>query len=196
MAEQDKQDKTPQADPKSDVKDDAKADAKADKSVDESVEKKDGRPITFWIAVAMGGIVGLFVLLLVGSVFIAAAFGEHDSVADWVSIIRDLFIILLAMEGMVMGFALIVLVIQLAALLNVLQNEVQPIVDNANETVSTVRGTAQFMSQNLVEPVVKMSALAAGVSGVLREVIGIRRALNQAGKNGATLDETKVTPDS
>lgn len=162
---------------------------------DQQPDEQEGRSIVFWVVLAMVGIVGLFVVALIVAL-VAALLGDPASVADWVGIFRDLFIILLAMEGMVMGIALIVLVIQLAALINLLQNEVQPIVDNANETVSTVRGTAQFMSQNLVEPVVKVSALAAGIGGVLREVLGIRRALNEAGQDGSKPADTSGKQES
>ncbi|MBN1563420.1 MAG: hypothetical protein JXA10_06260 [Anaerolineae bacterium] len=149
-----------------------------DGTQDNTQDKKNGR-IMLWVGLGIGGIVAVFILLLIFALALALS-GNPDDVANWVGIIRDLFIILLAMEGIVMGTALIVLVIQVAALLNVLQNEVQPIVDNANETVTTVKGTAQFMSQNVVEPVIKTSALLAGIGGVLREVIGIRRSLKRA----------------
>ena len=127
-------------------------------------------------------IIGLVVALAV------ALLADPDDAATWVGIIRDMFIIVLAMEGMLMGFALIVLVIQVAALVNLLQSEIKPIVDNANETVTTVRGTAQFVSQNVVEPVVKFTALTAGIAALAREAIGIRRALKPSDRNGKKKD--------
>lgn len=90
-----------------------------------------------------------------------------------------MFIIVLALEGMLMGVALIVLVIQLAALVNLLQNEITPIIDNASETVTTVRGTAQFMSQNLVQPTVRLLAVTTTVGALLRELFGVRRAVRR-----------------
>ncbi len=152
-----------------------------DTSPEPESESGGGRAWYFWPVVGLVVIVGVFVIALVAALLIALLADSNDA-ANWIGIIRDLFIIILAMEGMLMGIALIVLVLQLAALVNLLQNEIQPIVDNASETVSTVRGTAQFMSQNVVEPVVKAGALAAGIGGVLREALGIRRALRQAGK--------------
>jgi amino acid permease len=156
----------------------------------DSSEEKGGRSLVFWLIAGIGAVVALFVIALIVAIA-AALLGDPGDVANWVGILRDLFIILLAMEGIVMGIALIVLVIQLAALLNILQNEVRPIVDNANETVTTVKGTAQFMSQNLVEPVIKMSAFLAGVGGLLREVMGIRSSLKNAGKAAAESGDKK-----
>ncbi len=143
-------------------------------------EGSKGRSVFFWPLVGVVAVVAVFVLGLVGAVLLAIL-ADPDDAANWVGIVRDIFIIVLAMEGMLVGVALVVLIIQLAALVNLLQNEIQPIVDNANETVTTVRGTAQFMSQNVVEPVVKMGVLLAGIGGVLREVLRLRRTVRKAG---------------
>jgi len=150
-------------------------------------EPKKERAWYFWPVVGLVALVAVFVLGLVGALVVALV-ADPDDAANWVGIIRDVFIIVLAMEGMLMGIALIVLILQLAALVNVLQNEIKPIVDNANETVTTVRGTTQFVSQNVVEPVIKFGALTAGVGAVLREVLGIRRALGRS-KNGKSGEE-------
>jgi hypothetical protein len=77
--------------------------------------------------------------------------------------IRDVFIIFMALESLVIGLVLIVLVVQLARLTNLLQNEIKPILDSTNETVSTLRGTATFMSDNLAEPVIKLNEYLAGL---------------------------------
>jgi hypothetical protein len=139
-----------------------------------------GRKWYFWPVVGLGALVAVFVIGLIRALLIAI-FADPEDAANWVGIIRDIFIIILAMEGMLMGLALIVLVLQVAALLNLLQNEIQPVVDNASETVSTVRGTAQFISQSMVEPVVKFGALAAGMGAALREAWGIRQSLRGTG---------------
>jgi hypothetical protein len=157
--------------------------AAPESSQETEAEKKGGRTWYFWPVVGLGAFAAIFVVGL-GLALAVALLANPDDAATWVGIIRDLFIIVLAMEGMLIGIALIVLVIQIAALVNLLQNEIKPIVDNANETATTVRGTAQFMSQNVVEPVVKFVALTAGISSVVREMLGIRRALQTAGKNG------------
>jgi hypothetical protein len=72
-------------------------------------------------------------------------------------------IIFMAFESLVIGAALIILVIQVASLINLLQNEVKPILDATNETVNTLRGTTTFLSENLVEPVIKLNSYLAGL---------------------------------
>ncbi len=88
--------------------------------------------------------------------------------------IRDIFIILLALESLVIGAALIILLIQLAILINLLQNEVRPILEATQETVNNLRGTAQFLGENVVEPVIKLNSYLAGLQRMI-QLLGIKR---------------------
>lgn len=81
--------------------------------------------------------------------------------------IRDIFLIFMALESLVIGVALIVLIIQLASLINLLQNEVRPILRATSETVNNLRGTAEFLGENVVEPVIKLNGYLAGMQRVL-----------------------------
>lgn len=87
--------------------------------------------------------------------------------------IRDVFIIVVALETLVIGVALIVLVVQLASLINLLQNEVRPILSATSETVNSLRGTAEFLGENVVEPVIKLNGYLAGLKRML-ELLGIK----------------------
>jgi len=88
--------------------------------------------------------------------------------------IRDVFIIVVALESLVIGVALIVLVMQLASLVNLLQNEVRPILHATSETVNTLRGTAEFLGENVVEPVIKLNGYLAGLTRML-ELMGLKK---------------------
>jgi hypothetical protein len=81
--------------------------------------------------------------------------------------IRDIFIIFMALESFIIGIALIVLIVQLATLINLLQNEIKPILNSTSETVNTLRGTATFLSNNLAEPVIKLNESVA----VIRKLV-------------------------
>ncbi|HVN15891.1 MAG TPA: hypothetical protein VMT73_09150 [Anaerolineales bacterium] len=87
--------------------------------------------------------------------------------------IRDIFIIVVALESLVIGVALIVLIIQLASLINLLQNEVRPILHATSETVNNLRGTAEFLGENVIEPVIKLNTYLAGLQRVL-ELMGLK----------------------
>jgi O-antigen/teichoic acid export membrane protein len=88
--------------------------------------------------------------------------------------IRDVFIIVVALESLVIGVALIILIVQLASLINLLQNEVRPILTATSETVNNLRGTAEFLGENVVEPVIKLNGYLAGMNRVI-ELMGIKK---------------------
>lgn len=96
--------------------------------------------------------------------------------------IRDIAIIFVALEILILNALLIVLVWQVWRLVKMIQTEVKPIIQDTQETVGTVRGTADFVSTNVVEPVVKTSSKLAGwrrTAGVLAEEV--RGTMNRSG---------------
>jgi hypothetical protein len=80
--------------------------------------------------------------------------------------IRDIFIIFMALEFIVIGVALVILIVQLAKLVNLLENEVKPIILSTKETINTLKGTTEFLSENLVSPVIKLNGYMAGFKKV------------------------------
>ncbi|MFZ0534237.1 MAG: hypothetical protein WAM09_13755 [Anaerolineales bacterium] len=97
-------------------------------------------------------------LLVTGLVFLIS---PGLTSIETVSRLRDIFIILMALESLLIGLALTILIIQIARLTNLLENEVKPILDSTNETISNLRGTTKFLSDNLVEPVIKLNEILA-----------------------------------
>jgi len=88
-----------------------------------------------------------------------------------VSFVRDLAIILLAVESLVIGVVLIILVLEIRNLAKMLKEEIKPILESADETARTVRGTTVFVSENLVNPMVRVSSFASGVMQALRILV-------------------------
>ena len=80
--------------------------------------------------------------------------------------VRDVFIIFMALEFLLIGGVMIILIIQLARLTLLLQNEIKPILESTSETANTLRGTTAFLSEHLVEPVLKMNQYMAGLSSL------------------------------
>lgn len=121
-------------------------------------------------------IIGIVVgVLIVFAAVIAFAVFLLTGSSETTERIRDVFIIFMALESMVIGLVLIILVVQLARLTNLLQNEIKPILDSTNETVSTLRGTTQFLSDHLAEPVIKLNEYVAGLSSFLKIVRPARK---------------------
>lgn len=88
--------------------------------------------------------------------------------------IRDVFIIFMALQSLLTGLTLVVLMVQMARLINLLNNEIKPILDSTNVTISSLRGTTVFLSDNLVEPVIKLNEYLAGFSQLI-SVVGLGR---------------------
>jgi hypothetical protein len=97
------------------------------------------------------------ILLIVGAVFLLRA--DNATTGR----VRDVFIIFMALESLVLGIAMIILIVQLATLINLLQNDIKPIIKSTNETVNTLRGTVTFLSDNLSEPVIVLNSYLAGI---------------------------------
>lgn len=108
-----------------------------------------------WLFVVIGLI--LIGLVVFGIILLATA--PEGTTAR----VRDIFIIFMALESLILGIGLIILIVQLATLINLLQNEIKPILDSTNQTVSTLKGTTQFLSNNLVEPIMKLNEYLAGL---------------------------------
>ena len=77
--------------------------------------------------------------------------------------IRDLAIIFLALESIVTLTLLTILIWQIWRLIKMLQTEILPVIRDAQDTVSTVKGTTTFVSDNVVQPVVSAGSKAAGM---------------------------------
>ncbi len=132
----------------------------------QSVERQQRAILTWSI------IVGIVVLALLGTALYFLL--RPETSGETVSKIRDVFIIVLALESLLIGAALIVLIVQIASLINLLQNEVRPILKSTNETVNHLRGTAEFLGENVVQPVIQLNTYLAGLQRVI-ELIRLKR---------------------
>ena len=77
--------------------------------------------------------------------------------------VRDIAIIVLAVESIVIGVVLTLLLWRLRELTHLLQDEIEPILDSARETLGTVKGTTSLVSETIVSPAIKISGFAAGL---------------------------------
>jgi len=88
--------------------------------------------------------------------------------------VRDVAIIVLAIESIVVGVLLAVLTVQVTRLVRMLREEVKPMLEATQETVGTVRGTATFLSDHLVSPVVSAAGTVSGLRQAAKTLAGFR----------------------
>ncbi len=137
-------------------------------STSDSIDKTDNIPLTGRQKAMLAVAALLALILLAGLIWAVFAMVQHPNQTET---IRDIVIIFMALEASIIGLALILLLVQLARLTALLQNEIAPLLDSANETLGTLRGTTLFLSDNLVKPVVKMNS---SVSALKRAMDMIR----------------------
>ena len=116
------------------------------------VEMESSKKAMIWLVV--------IVILVLAGLAAGTIFLLRSDVGT-TSHIRDIFIIFMALESFIIGLTLIVLIVQLATLINLIQNEIKPILNSTTETVDTLRGTVTFLSDNLAEPVIKLNETTA-----------------------------------
>jgi hypothetical protein len=94
-------------------------------------------------------------------------------------VVRDLLIILLALEVLAVGILLGILAWQLYGLARTLQEELLPILRSSQEAANTVKGTATFVGDHVVRPIAKASGYLAG----LREAAAVLISRSRDGKS-------------
>lgn len=117
------------------------------------------------------GVVVFFVVIL--ALVVISVYFLAQPTTDTAKV-RDIFIIFMAVQSLLTGLTLVVLLVQLARLTNLLQHEIKPILDSINETISNLRGTTAFLSDNIVSPVIKLNEYLAAISQLM-EVVGLVR---------------------
>ncbi|MBP8293119.1 MAG: hypothetical protein KAX65_10115 [Caldilineaceae bacterium] len=110
--------------------------------------------------------------------------------------IRDLSIIMVALESFVIMAMLGILIWQVYKLVKVLQTEIRPIMQDTQETLATLRGTTNFMAENVVNPVVETSSKVAGYRRTLQVLAGSMSSSSQAGAKQASAPSAAQPPAS
>ena len=77
--------------------------------------------------------------------------------------IRDIAVILLAIVSLIMALSLLLMVLAVTRLAGTIQQEIQPLLRSLIETINTVKGTTQFVSDAVVRPTAKAAGKTIGV---------------------------------
>ena len=125
---------------------------------EEVVPESESQSVGKKIALIIGGL--LLVALVVAGLVLLLQPGTDTAR------VRDIFIIFMALEFLLIGGVMIILIIQLARLTLLLQNEIKPILESTSETANTLRGTTTFLSEHMVEPVLKLNQYLAGLNRI------------------------------
>jgi hypothetical protein len=120
---------------------------------DQKLQRNRINKVLYWI-------LGIFAILLILSIATVIFISSPDVDSGRV---RDIFLILMALSSFVISVAFVILLVQVALLVNLLDNEIRPVLANLIESVNDLKGTTAFLSENMVEPVMKMNEYVAGL---------------------------------
>lgn len=157
-----------------------------DSPVENTSPEEGGLSIIQWTLIGGGVFVGIIVVIFIGALVLALTNPDAVSI---VQIIRDVFIIVLALQGILISIAFVVFVIQVARFINLLKTEFRIILDNMQATVKEAQTTAEFVSANAIGPLIRISTFFAGLAAFFRELADIRKAIRPNKK--AAQDDSK-----
>jgi hypothetical protein len=135
----------------------------------------------------MTAIVGTIVVLVVLSALVAAGYFMYTSYGSYEGLekgvvaptarIRDIAIVVLALETLVVMVLLLLIVVLLVVVVILVYDRMIPILEQMNRTVNTVadtvhtvRGTTEFVGERVVYPVIEISSYVSGVLGILKGI--------------------------
>ena len=114
----------------------------------------------------------IFILLVIASIW-----AVQPQNRELTRSLRDVAIIFLAFLSIWIGVMLVILLYLVTMLTLLLRDEVKPLLESINETMNTVRGTTVFMSNNIVDPTIKVASTLSGVWRTLETLAGIRSSV-------------------
>jgi hypothetical protein len=124
---------------------------------DQNLQRNRINKILYWI-------LGIFAVLLILSIATVIFISSPNVDSGRV---RDIFLILMALSSFVISVAFVILLVQVALLVNLLDNEIRPVLANLIESVNDLKGTTAFLSENMVEPIMKMNEYSAGLKRLI-----------------------------
>jgi hypothetical protein len=112
------------------------------------------------------------VVMLAGTVGFGILMFRNPAAA---ATLRDIFLIVLGVQSMIIGLLLVALLVAMVYvalkvydLVNLVQNDVRPILHRADDTVRTVHSRTVFVSDAAVKPIVEVMAYVSAAKSIIR----------------------------
>ncbi|HYN87663.1 MAG TPA: hypothetical protein VER55_04000 [Ardenticatenaceae bacterium] len=122
------------------------------------------RPIVF----VFGLVVGIAVATIIAVFW-------REGAANLSANLRDIALILLALETLLIGGLGLVLIWQMYLLVKLLRGEIVPLLNTTTDAVNQLKTTTSFVTQSVAAPIITLRGAAAGV----REAIQTLRGTNE-----------------
>ena len=136
---------------------------------------------------------GILIILALLAAALVAALTAAETWAPLIQILRDIFLLILILESVLVITALAILMLQAAGFLIMLKTEVKPILHNARETTRLSKATAQFINSNAVDPLIQIKSFLSGLLAFLRELIRIHSLATASNSRADQSDEPQAS---
>ncbi|MGA7729637.1 MAG: hypothetical protein WCD37_00045, partial [Chloroflexia bacterium] len=110
----------------------------------------------------------LIVLLLPIILVFIVPFPENYT---WLTAFRDAAIIYASFFMCVGALLLIVVAVLIGMIVMAVQGKIVPALEKVDDTAKTVRGTATFVSESVVAPIIKVAGAAAGAKAMVQTLM-------------------------
>jgi hypothetical protein len=90
---------------------------------------------------------------------------------SWLVAVRDMSLIYASMFMCVGAILLIGVMVLLGLILMAIRDNVVPALQKVDDTAKTVRGTATFVSESVVAPIIKTAGAAAGARAMVQSLM-------------------------
>ena len=118
------------------------------------------------LLIGVGSLIGL--ALMVGACYLFFTYPNATPT------FRDILIILLAIESIVVFAFLGIMLWQMYQLIKLLRDEVIPLINTTKDTVEQVKHTTTFVGQSVAAPVISVTGLLAGTKAMVDTLRGNR----------------------
>ncbi|MDE2748714.1 MAG: hypothetical protein OXI34_07110 [Chloroflexota bacterium] len=142
--------------------------------------------------IKLTSIAGILIILALLAAAMVAALTAAETWAPLIQIFRDILLLILILEAVLVITAFAILMLQAAGFLIMLKTEVKPILDNARETTRLSKATAQFINSNAVDPLIQIKSFLTGLLAFLRELIRIHNLVTVDEGRGDQSDERQT----
>ncbi len=120
-----------------------------------------------WVFIILAVVLVLAALVLP----IALLFISPTSQGSWLITVRDVAIIYVALFQCVGAILFIVMTGLLVLIFYTIRDRVVPALEKVDDTAQTVRGTATFVSESVVAPIIKVAGAAAGARAMVQTLM-------------------------
>ena len=168
------------------------AEGEGNSSIGAPDESRQATGISITRLIKIVAIVGLLLIFILLVAALAMSLTAAERWAPLIQIFRDVFLLILILELILVIGALAIFLLQAAGFLIMLKTEIKPIFDNARETTRLSKATAQFLNANAVDPLIQIKSFLAGLLAFLRELIRIRNLVAADESKAEASDETNA----